>query len=334
MKVIVHDSLDEKIVFLYNDILNKAKKSANDEFYTPYDSIEKEVPLYSKFLKDKIIYCNCDDILKSEFIYYFILNFNRFNLKKFIATGLSGYKLEVSSVSPDITKSQISSILKSKKSTNSFSISKLSKDDDKPIGDYSSTECLELLKECDIIITNPPFSLFRDYINTLFKFKKKFLIVGSNMAGTYLNVIPHIMDSSLRVGYNHMRYFVDKSSNSKKEVRCWWYTNLNKPYPNPILLSHSYNKKDYPKYENYNAINVNSYTQIPKDYYGVMGVPVSFIEYFNPKQFKILGIAGRGVGSNYATKFFKSNPSLNSSAVIKKGNKFILKFCRILIQQV
>ena len=280
--------------------LNIAKSNRDNEYYTYYNTIEKELSNYSKFLKDKIIYCNCDDILKSEFIYYFMVNFNRFNLKKLIATGLSGYKLEVLKMNSDIDRKEAISLLRRAKkgtlSSNDISVTKLKSVQGEIKGDYSSTECLELLKECDIVITNPPFSLFREFLNVLYQYKKKFLIIGSNLASTYVKNIERFMKHKLRLGFNEERAFFKITKSGKQrafKVCAHWYTNLAKKYPKFINLIKEYNPVDFPKYKDTDIINVNSYKDIPKDYYGTIGVPVSFILYYNPKQFKIVGLSSR-----------------------------------------
>ena len=302
-----------------NSNLLRAYINPNNEYYTRIEDIEKELSLHKNNFKNKIIYCNCDDVYKSEFIWYFIKNFNEFNLKKLIATGLSGYKLEINKV----TDKEIE--LYRKRKLTKY----IAKIED---GDYSSTECLELLKECDIVITNPPFSLFRDYIDTLFKYNKDFIVIGHAGASSYLNIFSYIYQGRLNIGYTEASHFRGKTSKSKSVIRTFWYTtfNVNKPQ---IELTKEYDSKEYPKYDNIEAIDVSRYKNIPRDYYGVMGVPVTFLKYYTPTQFKLLGLAGRGKeGERYRTKVYKRN-DFNQSPILKIGNKYKILYVRVLIKQ-
>lgn len=262
--------------------LHKAKNNKNDEFYTQLKDIENELKHYGCYFKDKIVYCNCDNPKWSNFWKYFEMNFRRLDLKKLIATyyekDTQSYKLE---------------LIKNK---NDIELIKTPLIGD---GDFRSQECIEILKEADIIITNPPFSLFREYVDQLIKYEKKFIIIGNKNAITYKEIFPLIKDNKLWLGYGFKggAYFIDGnySSNHEKNlisIAAVWFTNveIEKKYENLVLYK-TYTEEEYPKYDNYDAINVNKTKDIPYDYDGVMGVPITFLYKYNPEQFEILGIA-------------------------------------------
>ena len=271
-----------------NTNLHKAKAEKNDEYYTQLSDIEKELGHYKKQFKNKIVYCNCDDSTESNFWQYFILNFYHLGLKKLIATHyedeIPSYKLEVTSGS-GIVKTPL-----------------------KQNGDFRSDECIEILKEADIVVTNPPFSLFREYVAQLMEYNKEFIILGSMNALSYKEIFKLIKDDKLWLGYNTNRsaleFRVPKilpskegstriDNNGTKFVKMgniYWYTNLDfKERHEDLILYKKYNAKDYPKYDNYDAINVEKTMEIPMDYAGVMGVPISFMDKYNPDQFEIVG---------------------------------------------
>ena len=315
-----------------NSHLNRAKISASDEYYTYMKNIEKELPYYKKEYYDKIIYCNCDDIYKSNFVYYLLEHFNDFKLKKLIATGLSGYKLEVTKMK-NYSFKELKHRIKVNKFSNSdkVNISKLYKDEFYNRGDFRSSQCLNILKESDIVITNPPFSLFREFLNVLYQYKKKFLIVGNYTAVSYNDIFPYIQNNKIHSGMTVIKKFIYKGI--KTDVNASWYTNLKSNTPKPYVeLSKHYSPKEYPKLDNYNAINVNSYNDIPKDYYGTIGVPITFLHKYNPKQFVILGLTGKAFGKKYRTKKYKK-PELNSSCVLKTNKGYKILFTRVLIKR-
>jgi hypothetical protein len=274
---------------LKNNNLNKARKEKNDEFYTLYNDIEKELIFYKNHFNGKIVYCNCDDPTKSNFVNYFVNNFNELNLKSLIATSFSNenngllYEFDGKNL-PKITKLQGN-------------------------GDFRSEECINLLKKSDIIVTNPPFSLFREYIDIMMKFDKKFLVIGNTNAIANKEFFPLIKDNKLWLGcssFNTGMYFevpenyvhnetykFKKEIDGKKVMRVaaiCWFTNLEHNRRNNFLnLTCQYSEDKYPKYDNYDAIEVSKVCEIPMDYEGVMGVPITFIDKFNPEQFEIVG---------------------------------------------
>ena len=228
-----------------NSKMNKAKAVKNDEFYTQLSDIEKELKHYKEHLKDKIVYCNCDNE-DSNFIKYFKDNFKELELKELLYTGL-------------------------------------------PV-DFRSNESIELLKRADIIVTNPPFSLFNGYVDQLMEYKKKFLVIGNMNAVTLKNIFNYIMDKELWLGVIRVREFLTPEIGIKKFGNTRWFTNLKHNKQNEeLVLTKTYNEKDYPKYDNYNAIEVSKVANIPADYEGVMGVPITFLSKYNSEQFEILG---------------------------------------------
>lgn len=266
-----------------NTNLCNAKKAKNDEFYTRYEDIEAEVMKYRKQFRDKIVYLPCDDPAekKSEFWSFFVANFESFGLKKLIATHYEengqAYKIWIDrdndlngdgwiddgdAIQEDLTGN----------------------------GDFRSPECIEILKECDIVCTNPPFSLFREFVDVIMTHGKQCLIIGSQNAFTYKEIFKMIKNNKLWTGYNMVKEFNQPDGSVKKFGNVCWFTNLTTNKRNEeMVLTKSYNLIDYPKYENYEAIEVNRLVNIPKDYDGVMGVPITFIDKYNPEQFEILG---------------------------------------------
>ena len=252
-----------------NTNLNKAKKAKNDEFYTRYEDIEVEVMEYKEQFQDKIVYLPCDS-LKSEFWSFFINNFQSFGLKKLIAT-----HYEKDGQSYKVWTNDGNNIIQ---------------EDLMGDGDFRSPECIEILKECDIVCTNPPFSLFREFVDVIMTHDKQCLIIGNKNALTYKEIFPLIKDNKLWTGYNMVKKFIQPDGSIKTFGNICWFTNLTTNKRNDeMVLTKSYNLIDYPKYENYEAIEVNKLVNIPKDYNGVMGVPITFIDKYNPEQFEILG---------------------------------------------
>lgn len=306
-------------------LMQDAKQNKADEFYTQIADIEKELRHYKEYFKDKVIFCNCDDPYESNFFKYFAMNFNFLRLKKLIATcydsspiaytqlNLFGeaksvpnnnrhpYKIEINEVkdynedgATDLA--DVEYLLKNKK--NSLTLLKEN-------GDFRSSECIKLLEEADIIVTNPPFSLFREYIEQLTNHNKHFIIMGNTNALTYKEVFKLFKEDRIRTGYTNfnvgMYFFVPndcakyhKIIDGKKMVRVstsCWFTNLPVERHKEILpLFKKYDIEEYKKYYNYDAINVNTYTEIPYDYEGCMGVPITFLDKYNPEQFEIIGL--------------------------------------------
>ena len=269
-----------------NSNLRKAAKVKNDEFYTQLTDIEKELRHYKEHFKNKVIFCNCDDPKESNFFKYFALNFKFLGLKKLISThynkGEKSYKLEVTN---DINNDGV------------INLDDAVKIDLKSDGDFRSDECIEILKEADIIVTNPPFSLFREYIAQLMDYDKKFLILGNINTISYKESFEFIKSNKLWLGYNTVRWFITPSGELYETARTFWYTNLDiRKRHEDIILYKTYknNELDYPKYDNYNAIEVSKTKEIPIDFNGYIGVPITFMDKYNPEQFEILGIMNTG----------------------------------------
>ncbi len=281
--------------------LTEARKNKNDEFYTQLVDIENELKHYKNHFKDKVVYCNCDDPHWSNFSEYFRLNFSILELKGFISThyepdeSKSSYMLELVK-DPDDGQRTIYGY--------SFKKTPL-----KGNGDFKSQECIKLLQKADIVVTNPPFSLLREYISQLIKFKKDFLIICNQNTITYKDIFTLIKQNKIWSGINcgdmsfkvpehyeakELRYWVDADGQKWRSMgNIQWLTNLSHLKRNEwITLVKKYrgNEKEYPHYENYNAINVNKVKDIPEDYNGVMGVPITFLDKYNPEQFTILGM--------------------------------------------
>jgi len=267
-----------------NSNLKKAKSSKTDEFYTQISDIEKELGHYKKHFNNKTLFLNCDDPLESNFYFYFSSNFEFLGLKKLISTHFEtekpSYKLEiVKDVNKDGKINKLDTI----------------KTPLKQNGDFRSPECIEILKEADTIVTNPPFSLFREYIAQLTKYDKKFLILGNINTISYKESFELLKENKMWLGYNTVRFFNTPSGTLFETARTFWYTNLDiKKRHEDLILYKSYNKIDYPKYENYNAINVDETKDIPMDYKGAMGVPITFMDKYNPDQFKIIALGTVG----------------------------------------
>ena len=242
------------------------------------EDIEKELSHYANHFKDKVIYCNCDDPEWSNFWKYFHINFAALGLKKLISThynseGASYIKTYEGGADDDISVGNITPI-----SSN---------------GDFRSEECVEILKSCDIVVTNPPFSLFREYITQLIEYDKKFLIIGNKNAIAYKEIFPYIKNDKIRLGIEKPHKFNTPDGYTKKILdMAGWFTNLKTTMqPKRLILTKKYNPEDYPKYDNYDAININKTKDIPYDYDGAMGVPISFMGKYCPEQFEIIGVS-------------------------------------------
>lgn len=339
-----------------NEDLRKANKAKKDEFYTQLSDIEKELNNYRKEFKDKVVFCNCDDPYESNFFKYFAMNFNFLGLKKLIATcyatspvaytqlslfdvdGLKiekknskkAYKIEITEVNDNnkdgaIDLSDVEFLIKNKKNTLT-----LLKGD----GDFRSDECIKLLKESDIVVTNPPFSLFREYVAQLIEYNKQFIIMGNTNALSYKEIFKLFKEDNIRTGYTNfnvgMYFFVPddtekfhKIVDGKKMVRVatsCWFTNLPvKRHNEKLILYETYIPDNYPKYENYDAINVDSYTKIPKDYDGYMGVPITFLDKYNPNQFKLIGLGISNSGLEIGVKPYKPEHKKYRKEIQHKG---------------
>ena len=355
-----------------NKTLANASKAKNDEFYTQLSDIENELRHYKQHFKDKIVFCNCDDPYESNFFKYFAMNFNHLGLKKLICASYDSspvaytqlalfddiptktsvnnnrkaYKIEITEVcdynndgAVDLT--DIQTLLKNNKNT----LSKL-----KGNGDFRSEESIELLKQADIVVTNPPFSLFREYVAQLVEYDKKFLIIGNINAITYKEIFKLIKEEKIWGGHifnktvefevpANYKGFIKNGKKYGKVPSITWFTNLDitKRYEK-LTLYKSYNQEEYPKYDNYDAIEVGKVTDIPYDYYGVMGVPITFLDKYNPEQFELLGITDRQNTSGLRTKKYTDLDSpkyndLNARSVLKIGNEYKQIYARILIRR-
>ena len=276
-----------------NKNLHQAKKAKNDEFYTQLTDIEKECFHYREHFRDKVIYCNCDDARESNFFKYFAMNFEFFGLKKLITTG---YKADGKGVclvyEGDKNGNRVAD-------DNEIQVTELKGD-----GDFRSEECIELLKQADIVVTNPPFSLFREYVAQLVEYEKKFLIIGNMNAITFKEIFPLIKENKLWWGvslngtkcnfivpekYEGDNVFVENGVRYGKVNNAIWFTNLeHKKRNEELILYKQYSSDYYPKYDNYDAIDVSKVAEIPVDYEGFMGVPITFLDKYNPNQFEIV----------------------------------------------
>lgn len=286
------------------DNLTQAKRNKKDEFYTQLKDIENELRHYKDHFKGKTVYCNADDPRVSNFFHYFSYNFEYLGLKKLIATCYKNQEMDLFSIHDN--ESAIALVYEGEKdngrvpTVENIGVIELSGD-----GDFRSPEAIEFLKEADIVVTNPPFSLFREYVGQLIEYDKDFIIVGHQNAITYKETFPLLKDNKMWLGYGFKggyAHFINKeyenyaTSTNQKEgmIRVSgvvWFTNLDiDKRHEELILYKKYNKEEYPTYDNYNAINVGKTNDIPKDYEGVMGVPITFLNRFNPDQFEILGI--------------------------------------------
>ena len=315
-----------------NNNLHTAKATKNDEFYTQLEDIENELKYYKDYFKGKVVYCNCDGFLnkeKSNFFMYFSLNYEFLGLKGLICTKYNpngkGKKYEYYG---DLNGNNYPD-------EEEVFTSELEGD-----GDFRSEECIELLKKCDIVCTNPPFSLFRQYVAQLFEYKKDFLIIGNVNAISYKEVFPLIKENKMWLGvssFNKGMYFgvpddytyadtykFDRERNGKKVMRVssiCWFTNLDhKKRHEELVLYKKYNEEEYPKYDNYDAIEVSKVTDIPMDYEGIMGVPITFLDKYCPEQFEIVG----QMMTTKVTEFNFGYPYID-------GKK---KFARLLIKRI
>lgn len=266
-----------------NKNLIEARKTKNNEFYTRYEDIEKEIKNYN--LKGKHIYCNTDDYRKSNFVKYFVDNFKSLGITKITATcfdnGDGAYMYQYDGESATQRKLEGN-------------------------GDFRSEECIKWLKKCDVVVTNPPFSLFRDFVGQLMEHNKKFLIIGNKNAITYKEIFPLIKDNKMWLGVTAPKAYTTPLKEVENEKTQYkengvvyqkfgnhgWFTNIeHKKRTYPLNLYKKYSEEKYPKYDNYDAIHCEKVVEIPCDYNGVMGVPITFLDKFCPTQFEILGIA-------------------------------------------
>ena len=308
-----------------NNNLHTAKKARNDEFYTMLTDIEKEMRYYKDFFKGKVVYCNCDDARESNFFKYFSLNFEFLGLKKLITTG---YKADGKGV---VLVYEGDKNGNRRVDNEEIIVNELNGD-----GDFRSEECIEYLKQADVVVTNPPFSLFRQYVKQLMDYNKKFIIIGNQNAITYKEIFPYIKNNQLWLGMSmngSNRWFVAPDSYEVKENAAGykldekgrkmffvngvtWFTNIeNKRRNEKLDLYKRYSFEDYPKYDNYDAIEVSRVDEIPMDYDGVMGVPITFLFKYNPTQFEIIALG------NSRENFTPNKDYIKPIKVLKDGKK-------------
>ena len=265
--------------------LNKAKQAKNDEFYTLLTDIEKELMHYKDMFVGKTIYCNCDNPVKSNFVQWFYMRFDIIHLKRLIITA---YNSDACNRGVYYWDSDFATV-----DPKAIDISKEIEKDVRKLngnGDFRSDECIELLKQADIVVTNPPFSLFREYVKVLMDNNKDFAIVGNINAITYKEFFPYIKDNKIGLGFtNGAKSFVMPNGEEKDVPICWYTTLPIDKHNDELVLFRKYTPEEYPKYDNYDAINVDKTCDIPADYDGVMGVPISFLNKYNPNQFQIIG---------------------------------------------
>ena len=288
-----------------NKNLHQAKSNKKDEFYTQLSDIERELKYYKHHFKDKVMYCNCDDPRVSNFFHYFSYNFEKLGLKKLITTCYKNQNMDLFSQN-DSEQAIYLEYTGDKNGNNVPDVNEIGIKKLKGDGDFRSKECIELLKQADIVVTNPPFSLFREYVAQLIEYDKKFVIVGHQNAISYRDIFKLIKENKLWLGYGFKggaAHFINKhyedyaTAGDHKEgmIRVsgvHWFTNLDiSKRHEDLILYKNYNTEEYPTYDNYDAINVDKTKDIPLDYSGVMGVPITFLDKYNPDQFEILGLS-------------------------------------------
>jgi hypothetical protein len=349
-----------------NSNLSSSRSDRSDEFYTQLSLIESELKHYKAFFKGKVVFCNCDDPYESNFFKYFAMNFNSLGLKKLIATcyatspilytqltlfgneDVTGkeesekkpYRVEITEVTDEnqdgrVDLADVEYLLRNRKNA----LTLLQGD-----GDFRSAECVEFLEQADIVVTNPPFSLFREYVAQLMEYGKDFLIIGNQNAITYREIFLLIRDNKIWLGYKngHFWFKVPDTYEEKKtdfkideNGQKWrrmgnicWFTNLDiEKRHEDMTLFRTYSPDVYPKFDNYDAIEVSRTADIPCDYYDFMGVPITFMQYHNPNQFLIVGVTANGLvpdnlkAGNYKTY---NNPIING----------VPKYQRVIVQRI
>ena len=336
-----------------NRNLYQAQNLKQDEFYTQLPDIEKELKHYKKYFKGKVVYCNCDDPRISNFFHYFSYNFERLGLKKLITTCYKNREMDLFSQN-DSEHAIYLEYNGDKNSNNVPDAEEIGIKQLKGDGDFRSEESIELLKQADIVVTNPPFSLFREYVAQLVDYDKKFVIIGSWNAITYKEIFPLVMQNKIWVGFGfnsgnaffktpHPKEFARGVYNEEtglvKFRNVTWFTNLDiKKRHEELILYKNYSPDEYPTYDNYDAIEVGRTKDIPADYDGAMGVPITFLDKYNPDQFEILGITDRDNNSGLKTKEYTvkdvPNPGdLNRRTAIKVGGEYKSTYARLLIKR-
>lgn len=339
-----------------NKNLNKAKEAKKDEFYTQLEDINNELRHYREHFRGKTVLCNCDDPRVSNFFTYFAYNFEFLGLKKLITTCYKNQDIDLFSQN----KSEQAVYLVYEGDKNGDHIPNAEEIGVKALkgdGDFRSKECIELLKEADIVVTNPPFSLFREYVAQLMEYDKKFLIIGNQNAIKYKEIFPLLKANKVWLGYQfgdmkfkvpdfyeprETRFWIDETGQKWRSLgNICWFTNLDiKKRHEDLILYKYYTPEEYPTYANYNAIDVSKTADIPCDYDGLMGVPITFMDKYNPEQFEIIGMAHGDAGvelglSPYDRILKKFNKGLRDGDLyyLKEGNP-IVPYTRIVIRKI
>ncbi len=355
-----------------NKNLNAAKEAKKDEFYTQLSDIENELRHYREHFRGKTILCNCDDPYESNFFKYFANNFNAFGLKKLIATCYNGspvqgnelmidfgdfeaepkkiaYKVEITEVRDHNNDGRVDLADVRYLIQNDKNVLSILKEN----GDFRSRECIELLKEADIVVTNPPFSLFREYVAQLMEYEKKFIILGRMSALHYSEIFPYIQKNKIWLGFGfnlsmiyktpyentneaNQKYVkakgLDPNDNYIKVPAITWYTNLDHKKRHEHLITYKdYSPEEYPSYDNFDAIDVNEVASIPKDYMGIMGVPDTYLGQHNPDEYELIGI---GSGKLASMVGVKKNYRGRTDLAFTKNNEHKCPYSRILIRKI
>ena len=348
-----------------NENLRRARRKRNDEFYTQLPDIEKELRHYSGHFRGKVVYCNCDDPRVSKFFHYFSYNFERLGLKKLITACYRNQDRDMFS-RHDSERAIWLEYAGNSKGGRVPDVGDVGIREFQGDGDFRSAECIELLKQADIVVTNPPFSLFRQYVAQLVKYGKKFLIVGSQNAVTYKEIFPLIKDDTMWLGvtpkgqdmlfdvpdgYAQELVATAKEGSAYRVVEgvvkgrlgnAAWFTNLDHAKRHEeLILYKRYSAEEYPAYDNYDAVNVDRVAEIPMDWDGAMGVPVTFLDKHNPEQFEILGITASADRQGLKTKKYTVADAPNWSylnsregGVIKAGGRYRSTYRRLLVKRV
>ena len=312
-----------------NNNLHNAKRAKNDEFYTTRATVELELNHYKEHFRGKVVYCNCDDPIESEFTRYFAHKFEDWGLKKLISTG---YKESGHGVMYVYEGDKNGNLVPDR---SEWKITELQGN-----GDFKSEECVELLKQADIVVSNPPFSLFREYVAQLIEYGKEFLIIGNKNAITYKEIFPLIKENKLWLGISFPNEFILPNGEITKTVSglCRWFTNLTHTKRNkPLDLVQKYDPRYYPKFDNYDCIECSKVMDIPVDYDGVIAVPITFLDKYCPNQFRIIGIACGNSWANYKDilKLLNFNPNMKYGGGL--GSPILngkATYARILIQKI
>jgi hypothetical protein len=323
-----------------NNSLTLAKAKKEDEFYTQISDIEKEIKHYTEHFENKHVFCNCDDPEESSFWRYFALNFKRLGLRRLTSTHYTekgqSFRLDIYKEVPEDVKNSPTFITLDGSDID-LPLGYIT--DLKEDGDFRSAESIAIMKECDIVVTNPPFSLFREFIDTLFKFDVDFLVIGSQNAVTYKETFNYLQNGLMWLGANYgdmafkvpahyeprsTRFWIDDYGQKWRSMgNICWFTNLDfKQRHEELILYKKYTPEEYPFYNNYNIINVNKIVDIPEDYTDVMGVPITFFNKFNPEQFEIMGLANsaRYLGDLECYTIIEDKKIYNRVLVKRKGD--------------